>query len=72
LECAQVLAAAYSYEVLNKGESSKLIELSKDKFVVLRINEKNPQRENTFDEVKVDITKHLSGLLAKTFIDIVV
>ena len=66
---AKFVAAAYSDEVLNKGESSKLIELSKDKFVVLRINERNPQREKTFDEVKVEIAKHLSGLLAKTFID---
>ncbi|CAC9660789.1 SurA N-terminal domain-containing protein [bacterium endosymbiont of Bathymodiolus sp. 5 South] len=66
---AKFVAAAYSDEVLSKGESSKLIELSEDKFMVLRINEKIPQREKTFDEVKVEIDKHLSGLLAKTFID---
>jgi hypothetical protein len=36
------VAAAYSDEVLSKGESSKLIELSEDKFMVLRINEKIP------------------------------
>jgi peptidyl-prolyl cis-trans isomerase D len=66
---AKFVAAAYSDDVLNKGESSTLIELSKDKFVVLKVNEKIPQKEKAFDEVKVEIDKHLSELLAKTFIN---
>jgi hypothetical protein len=52
---AKYVAAAYSDEDFSKGESSKLLELSEDKFMELRINEKIPQREKTFDEVKVEI-----------------
>jgi hypothetical protein len=40
---------------LNKGESSTLIELSKDKFVVLKVNEKIPQKEKAFDEVSTQL-----------------
>jgi hypothetical protein len=35
----------------------------------LKVNEKIPQKEKAFDEVKVEIDKHLSELLAKTFIN---
>ncbi len=63
------VAAAYSDVVLNKGENSKLIELSKDKFMILKINKKITKRQKKFDEAKLEITKHLSSLLAKTFID---
>ncbi len=66
---AKFVAAAYSDEVLNKGENSELIELAKDKFVVLRINQKIAQKQKAFDEVKLDINKYLSSLLAKTFVE---
>ncbi|SMN14304.1 Peptidyl-prolyl cis-trans isomerase PpiD [uncultured Candidatus Thioglobus sp.] len=69
---AKFVAAAYSEEVLNKGENSTMIELSKDKFVVLRIDSKVAQRQKTFDEVKSEINQHLASLLAKTFIDNIV
>ncbi|MDC9714365.1 MAG: SurA N-terminal domain-containing protein [Gammaproteobacteria bacterium] len=66
------VAAAYSDEVLNKGENSAVIELSKDKFVVLRIDSKVAQRQKTFDEVKSEINQRLANSLAKTFIDNIV
>jgi len=62
-------SAAYSDLVLNKGENSELIELSKDKFVVLRVKDKLAERQKLFDEVKGEINTHLTTLLSKTFID---
>ncbi len=66
---AKFVATSYSDEVFNKGENSEVIEIAKDKFVVLRINKKVAKRQKSFDEVKPKITQHLSSLLAKTFID---
>ncbi len=66
---AKFIAAAYSDAVLNKGENSEPIELGKDKLVVLRINNKIAQRQKDFKEVKAEITQHLTGLLAKKFIN---
>jgi peptidyl-prolyl cis-trans isomerase D len=63
------VSAAYSDIVLNKGENSELIELSKDKFVVLRVKEKLAQRQKSFNEVKGEINTHLTTLLAKTFVE---
>ncbi|MCS5588498.1 MAG: peptidyl-prolyl cis-trans isomerase, partial [Candidatus Thioglobus sp.] len=63
------VSAAYSDVVLNKGENSELIELSKDKFVVLRVKDKLAQRQKSFDEVKGEINTHLTTLLAKTFVE---
>lgn len=63
------VSAAYSDLVLNKGENSELIELSKDRFVVLRVKDKLAERQKLFDEVKGEINTHLTTLLSKTFID---
>ena len=63
------VAAAFSDVVLNKSENSEPIELAKDKFVVLRLNKKIPQRQQSFSEVKTQISNHLGALLAKTFVD---
>lgn len=63
------ISVAYSDLVLNKGENSELIELSDDKFAVLRVKDKLAQRQKTFDEVKGEINTHLTALLAKTFVD---
>jgi len=66
---AKFVAAAYSDAVLNKGENSDTIEVSKDKLVVLRMNKKIAQRQKDFKEVKAEITQHLMSLLAKKFIN---
>jgi peptidyl-prolyl cis-trans isomerase D len=63
------VAAAYSDAVLNKGENSKLIEVSKDSFLVLRLNKKVAKRQQEFDEVKSDIKKHLTTTLANDFVN---
>ena len=63
------VSAAYGDLVLNKGENSELIELSKDKFVVLRVKDKLAQRQKLFDEVKGEINTRLTTLLSKNFID---
>ena len=63
------MSAAYSDLVLNKGENSELIELSKDRFVVLRVKDKLAERQKLFNEVKGEINTHLTTLLSKTFID---
>ncbi|SMM97983.1 Peptidyl-prolyl cis-trans isomerase PpiD [uncultured Candidatus Thioglobus sp.] len=63
------IAAAYSDTVLNKAENSELIEVTKDKFMVLRVNDKQPQRQKTFDEVKTEINTHLADVLAESFVN---
>ena len=63
------IETAFSEIVLSKGENSELTELSKDKFVVLRLKDKLAQRQKSFDEVKGEINTHLTTLLAKTFVD---
>lgn len=65
----KIVAAAFSDVVLNKGENSEVLELDKDRFVVVRLKDKLAQRQKTFDEVKGEINTHLTRLLAKTFVD---
>lgn len=66
---AKFVAAAYNDTVLNKGENSAPIEVSKDKLVVLRINSKIAQKQKDFKEVKAEITQHLMSLLTKKFVN---
>lgn len=64
----KMVSAAFSNVVLNQGENSAVLELSKDKFAVVRLQEKTPQRQKTFDEVQAQIKTHLNLLSAKTLI----
>lgn len=66
---AKIMQAAFSDVVLNKSENSQVIELSEQNYVVLRVREKLPQRQKSFDEVKGEITTHMRALLAKTYVD---
>jgi peptidyl-prolyl cis-trans isomerase D len=66
---AKIVAAAFSDVVLNKGENSEVLELDKNRFVVIHLKQKLPQRQKTFKEVKGEINTHLTRLLAKTFVD---
>jgi peptidyl-prolyl cis-trans isomerase D len=66
---SKIVATAFSDVVLNKGENSEVLELDKDRFVVVRLKDKLAQRQKTFDEVKDEINIHLTRLLAKTFVD---
>ena len=66
---AKIVEAAFSDVVLNKGENSEVLELDKNRFVVIHLKQKLPQRQKTFKEVKGEINTHLTRLLAKTFVD---
>jgi len=66
---SKIVATAFSDVVLNKGENSEVLELDKDRFVVVRLKDKLAQRQKTFDEVKDEINILLTRLLAKTFVD---
>jgi peptidyl-prolyl cis-trans isomerase D len=66
---AKIVAAAFSDVVLNKGENSEVLELDNNRFFVVHLKQKLPQRQKTFKEVKDEINTHLTRLLAKTFVD---
>lgn len=63
------ITAAFSDLVLNNGENSDLIELSENKFTILRLKNNQPQQQQTFAEVKKDIEASLSAKLAKKMTD---
>ncbi|BAF61716.1 SurA N-terminal domain-containing protein [Candidatus Vesicomyidisocius calyptogenae] len=65
----KIVTTAFSDMVLNKGENSEVLELSKDKLMVIRVREKLVKRQKSFSEVKSEINTHLMTLLAKTFVD---
>ncbi len=65
----KIVTAAFSDAVLNKGENSPVLELSKDKFSVIRLKQKVPQRQKSFAEVKEQIKTYLMTLKAKEMID---
>lgn len=64
----KIVTTAFSDVVLNKGENSGILELSKDKLMVIRTREKLAQRQKTFVEVEGEIKAYLMTLLAKTFV----
>jgi peptidyl-prolyl cis-trans isomerase D len=66
---SKIVTTAFSDVVLNKGENSEILELSKDKLMVIRTREKLAQRQKTFVEVEGEINSYLMTLLAKTFVD---
>lgn len=51
-----VIAAAYSPLVLEDGQNSDLIELSDEQVVVIRLNDHQPESQQTFDQAKDAIT----------------
>ncbi|NYT52109.1 MAG: SurA N-terminal domain-containing protein [Candidatus Vesicomyosocius endoextente] len=65
----KIVTTAFSDMVLNKGENSEVLELSKDKLMVIRSREKLAKRQKSFSEVESEINTHLITLLAKTFVD---
>ncbi len=65
----KIVTTAFSDMVLNKGENSEVLELSKDKLMVIRVREKLVKRQKSFSEVESEINTHLMILLAKTFVD---
>jgi peptidyl-prolyl cis-trans isomerase D len=63
------VAVAYSDLVLVERENSDVIEVSKDRFVVLNLANQLPERQKTLDEVKTQITDILKTIEAKKVIN---
>lgn len=55
----EVLAAAYSSDVLVDGNNSEVIELAADHFIVLRVQGHNPAQAKELDDVRAEITASL-------------
>ena len=63
------VSTAFSDVVLNEGENSDVIELSKDRFVVMSLANQQPERQKLLDEVDDQIVDILRNLGAKKLID---
>ena len=51
----QVLAAAFSPEVLDEGNNSEVIELASDHYIVVRVAERDAPHTRPLDDVRADI-----------------
>ena len=63
------VSTAFSDIVLNNGENSDVIELSKDRFVVMSLADQQPERQKVIDEVEDQIVDILKNIGAKQLID---
>jgi len=63
------VSTAFSDIVLNDGENSDVIELSKDRFIVMNLANQQPERQKLLDEVDNQIVDILRNLGAKQLID---
>ncbi|MGK0499299.1 MAG: peptidyl-prolyl cis-trans isomerase D [Oceanicoccus sp.] len=55
----QVIAAAFSEEVIEGGNNSEVIELATDHFIVIHVLEHQPPRAKLLSEVQADISEQL-------------
>jgi len=63
------VSTAFSDIVLNDGENSDVIELSKDRFIVMSLTNQQPERQKVLDEVEDQIVDILRNVGAKQLID---
>jgi len=63
------VSTAFSDIVLNDGENSDVIELSKDRFIVMSLADQQPERQKVLVEVEDQIIDILRNLGAKRLID---
>jgi len=63
-----VVEAAYSSEVLEDGYASEVLELGDDRYVVLRVEDDFPSRQQTLDEVRDQVTAALTAARAQQLI----
>lgn len=61
----RVVTAAFSDDVLNGGNNSEPLELSSTHYVVLRVLEHKPSKQQTLDEVRTEVTKALVASMAR-------
>jgi len=65
----QVVKAAYSPEVLDDGYASEVLDLGDDNYVVIRLQEDFPPRQQSLEEVSEDLTETLTASLAQQKIE---
>jgi len=63
------VSTAFSDVVFEEGENSDVIELSKDRFIVMSLANQQPERQKLLDEVDDQIVDILRNLGAKQLID---
>ena len=63
------VSTAFSDVVFENGENSDVIELSKDRFIVMSLANQQPERQKVLDEVEDQIVDILRNLGAKQLID---
>lgn len=64
-----VVNAAYSPEVAEDGYASEVLDLGDDNYVVLRLNENFPSRQQSLDEVRDGLIDTLTDAIAQENID---
>ena len=66
---AKVVTAAYSPEVAEDGYASEVIDLGDDNYVVLRLQQDFPSRQQTLDEVRTSLVETLTTDIAQENIE---
>jgi peptidyl-prolyl cis-trans isomerase D len=61
--------AAYSPEVADDGYASEVLDLGDDNYVVLKLKEDFPSRQQTLEEVRASVTNSLTNSIAQDAID---
>ena len=64
-----VVNAAYSPEVADDGYASEVLDLGDDNYVVLKLKEDFPSRQQTLEEVRASVTNSLTNSIAQDAID---
>jgi peptidyl-prolyl cis-trans isomerase D len=64
-----VVAAAYSPEVAEDGYASEVLDLGDDNYIVLRLKENFPSRQQSLEEVRDSVTDTLTNDIAQSNID---
>jgi peptidyl-prolyl cis-trans isomerase D len=64
-----VVNAAYSAEVADDGYASEVLDLGDDNYVVLKLKEDFPSRQQSLEEVKANLISSLTNSIAQTNID---
>ena len=64
-----VVNAAYSPEVADDGYASEVLDLGDDNYVVLKLKEDFPSRQQSLEEVKANVINSLTNSIAQANID---
>jgi peptidyl-prolyl cis-trans isomerase D len=64
-----VVNAAYSPEVADDGYASEVLDLGDDNYVVLKLKEDFPSRQQSLEEVKANLISSLTNTIAQANID---